>query len=412
MLPSALLRALERDADLAVETPPMRRTTRDWLVDSLCFFLSLVLGGLLLFGAVDMAVRPHSDEFVFVDAIAGLLASVALWWRRRWPIAITIVTTVLGAFFSATGAAGMIALFTVAVHRRLAPTLTLAIATLPASLLYSWLNPQRESPFIVELIVAVVLPSAVVAWGLFVQARRRLLLSLLDRAERAEAEQRLLADQARRAERTRIAREMHDVLAHRVSLIALQAGGLEMRPDLPTDTVRETAGVIRGTARQALEELRSVIGVLREENGADEEPLAPQPMLADVPRLVSESSRAGMHVDLDMQVDHVEDAPASLGRDAYRIVQEALTNVSKHARGTATRVSVRGGPDSGLRIRVVNRLPLGGAPDAPLPGSGAGLLGLRERVSLAGGTLEHGATDTGDFLVEADLVWATTEGSG
>jgi DNA-binding NarL/FixJ family response regulator len=192
------------------------------------------------------------------------------------------------------------------------------------------------------------------------------------------------------AERTRIAREMHDVLAHRISLVALHAGALEIRPDLPPEKVRETAELLRSTARQALEELRGVIGVLREEPGQEPTPAAPQPTLSDIPRLVEETRRAGAKIDFDMQVDRPDAAPSVLGRDAYRIVQEALTNIGKHARGTAGQVRVTGAADSGLRVSVRNRLPVHPQVGPALPGSGEGLLGLQERVTLAGGTLIHG----------------------
>jgi signal transduction histidine kinase len=247
-----------------------------------------------------------------------------------------------------------------------------------------------------------------VAWGMVVRTRRELVRSLRDRAERAEAEQRLLAERARHAERSRIAREMHDVLAHRISLIALQAGGLEVRPDLPPGEVKSSAQLIRSTARHALEELRDVIGVLRDDpggNGSIEVPNAPQPTLRDIHRLVDDGKRAGANVTLTMAVDDVEAAPGALGRAAYRIVQEALTNVNKHARGTETTVRVAGGVGKGLRVTVRNRLPVGGRRDPALPGSGRGLVGLAERVTLVGGTLSHGPTLDGAFMVDAKLEW-------
>jgi signal transduction histidine kinase len=246
---------------------------------------------------------------------------------------------------------------------------------------------------------------AVVALGMYLRARRELITSLRDRAETAEATQQLLAEQARHAERTRIATEMHDVLAHRVSLMALQAGALEVRPDLPPDEVRDTAGLIRSTARQALTELRDVIGVLRD-IGPGEAPHAPQPTLRDVATLVTEYRQAGLNVDLDMRVRAPEAAPGPLGRDTYRIVREALTNVSKHARGTAASVSVCGGPGDGLRVTVRNKLPLAYPPvQAALPGAGLGLVGLAERVAVAGGTLSHGPDSGGDFVLTAALCW-------
>jgi signal transduction histidine kinase len=256
-------------------------------------------------------------------------------------------------------------------------------------------------------VVLVVTPLALAAtaWGMFIRARRQLLLTLSERALRAEADQRLHEDRARMAERTRIAREMHDVLAHRISLLALHAGALEVRPDLPPAKVRETAELLRSTARQALEELRGVIGVLREEPGQELAPPAPQPTLSDIRRLVEETRRAGAKIDFEMLVEHADAVPSALGRDAYRIVQEALTNIGKHASGTEARVRVTGAPGAGLHVSVRNRQPVQAHAIPALPGSGAGLLGLQERVALAGGTLVHGPDGSGDFVVEADLQW-------
>jgi signal transduction histidine kinase len=212
------------------------------------------------------------------------------------------------------------------------------------------------------------------------------------------------AEGARLAERTRIAREMHDVMAHRISLLALHAGALEVAPDLSPAQVRESAALLRSTAHQALEELRDVIGVLREDPTAPT-PITPQPALGDIPRLVEETRRAGAKIDFEMRVEHADMAPGTLGRDAYRIVQEALTNVGKHARGTQVRVRVAGAPERGLHVSVRNPLALGAHAGPPIPGSGTGLLGLAERVTLAGGVLVHGPDTSGDFVVEADLRW-------
>ena len=246
---------------------------------------------------------------------------------------------------------------------------------------------------------------AVTAWGMFIRARRQLLLTLRERALRAEADQRLHEERARMAERTRIAREMHDVLAHRISLLALHAGGLEVRPDLPTTKVRETAELLRSTAHQALEELRGVIGLLREEPGQEPTTPAPQPKLSDIRRLVDETRLAGAMIDFEMHVEHADAAPSSLGRDAYRIVQEALTNIRKHASGTTARVRITGAPGDGLKVSVRNRQRDRAHTAPTLPGSGAGLVGLQERVTLAGGTLVHGPDGSGDFVVDAELQW-------
>jgi signal transduction histidine kinase len=288
------------------------------------------------------------------------------------------------------------------VHRTLRPVLLAAALWIPSALVFAVYSPTTDPLSVVLVVIPLVL--AAIAWGMFVRARRQLLFTLRERALRAEAEQRLYAERARMAERTLIAREMHDVLAHRISLMALHAGALEIQHDLPPQ-VRETAELLRLTARQALEELRGVIGVLREEPGRESPPSAPQPTLSDIPRLIEETRRAGAKIDFEMQVDHPNAAPSMLGRDAYRIVQESLTNIGKHARGTAGRVRVTGAADRGLHVSVRNRLPVHTHAGPTLPGSGAGLLGLQERVGLAGGSLVHGPDGSGDFVVDAELPW-------
>jgi signal transduction histidine kinase len=378
------------------------RTGRDWTVDALGFLLAAALGALFLISALhDMAV-PLSTQQVVIDVACGALACLSLWWRRRWPLGIALACLLLGAFSISATAAGLLALTSLAVHRTLRPVLLAAALWIPSVLTFANYSPTTDPLSVV--LVAIPLVLAATAWGMFVRARRQLLFTLRERALRAEAEQRLHADRARMAERTLIAREMHDVLAHRISLMALHAGALEVQQDLPPQ-VRETAELLRLTARQALEELRGVIGVLREEPGRESAPAAPQPSLLDIPRLIEETRRAGAKIDFEMRVDHPNAAPSMLGRDAYRIVQESLTNIGKHAHGTAGRVRVTGAADKGLHVSVRNRLPIHAHAGPTLPGSGAGLLGLQERVALAGGSLVHGPDDSGDFVVDAELPW-------
>jgi signal transduction histidine kinase len=188
-------------------------------------------------------------------------------------------------------------------------------------------------------------------------------------------------------------------------MLALHAGALEVRPDVPPAEVKETAELLRMTARQALEELRGVIGILRQDSAVEPAPAAPPPTLSDIGRLVEETRAAGARIDFEMRVDHADTAPSALGRDAYRIVQEALTNIGKHATGTATKVRVTGAPTTGLHVSIRNRSPIHALAGPGLPGSGTGLLGLQERVALTGGTLLHGPDDSGDFVVDAELQW-------
>jgi signal transduction histidine kinase len=271
--------------------------------------------------------------------------------------------------------------------------------------LFPVVYPPGDS-LLLNVLVGGLLMAVVIGWGLFARVRREQLLSLRERAARLESEQRLHVEQARDAERRRIAREMHDVLAHRVSLLSVHAGALEFRPDAPPGEIAEAAAVIRASARSALEELREVIGVLREGgDGEAGEPEPPQPTFADVPALVEESRTVGMRVRCRIDVAGAETAPDVLGRTVYRIVQEGLTNARKHAPGAAVDVSVsRDG--QGVVVEVVSRRPVGVAVAAePLPGAGSGLIGLSERVALAGGDLQQGPDAAGDFVLRATLPW-------
>src|SRR4029077_17967753 len=200
-----------------------------------------------------------------------------------------------------------------------------------------------------------------------------------ERERHAEAEQELRLEQVRHAERTRIAREMHDVLAHRISLLSLHAGALEFHPDAPPEEGARAAAVIRASAHQALEELRAVIGV-RRDGGDGEVPQPPQPTLAALPGLLEESRAAGMLLHAEIRLADLAAVPDAIGRHALRIVQEALTNARKHAPSAAVDLRVEGAPGEGLAIEVRNAAPVLVLPSPQMPGSGAGLLGLAERA--------------------------------
>ena len=387
----------------------VQRSVRDWVVDVTCFLVALTSGALFV-GAALSETPPPPDLLVLADVLAGGLGCVALWWRRRWPVHVAVLLAAIGCFSDMASAAVMIALFTVAVHRRLPTLLGVAALNLVGFLVYTTVRPVSDLPYAVVLGFGVLLTAAVAAWGMFVRARRQLVLSLRDRAVRAEGEQLLRVEQARQLARTRIAREMHDVLAHRLSLLSMHAGALEFRPDAPPEEVARAAGVVRASARQALEDLREVIGVLREgpDGGAA---TRPQPTLADLPALVEECRRAGVRVRAEYRLPDLASAPPVTGRNAYRVVQEGLTNVRKHAPGVVADVRVTGGPGTGLTIEVRNPPPAGGEHAASLPSAGTGLVGLLERVSLSGGHLEHGWTADGDFRLCASLPWPADWGA-
>lgn len=275
--------------------------------------------------------------------------------------------------------------------------LAVASGSLPMAL---WMG---LGPFIglTGLVVVTLIVAASAATGMYTSTRRALLAQLQKRAEQAESGRAVAEDQARRAERTRIAREMHDIVAHKISLVALQAGALEVNPTLDREQVQQSAGLIRQTATTALSELREVLGVLR--GDGEEAPLAPQPTWEDVRRLVTTSKDAGVAVDL---FDFIDDpVPDPLARTAYRVVQEGLTNIHKHALHTKARVALIGEPGTELVIEVSNVLPKGFTTD--LPGARMGLSGIETRVTHAGGTITSGPTDDGRFEVRAVIPWPT-----
>ncbi|MEU9101415.1 histidine kinase [Streptomyces sp. NPDC048361] len=231
--------------------------------------------------------------------------------------------------------------------------------------------------------------------ALYFDARRRLVCALTERAERAERERHLLAEQACAEERARLAGEMHDVVTHRVSLMVLQAGAL--RVTASDDATRRAAEELRAAGCQALEELRDLVGILRT---APEEDRTPPP--GGLAALVAESTAAGVPTELIERGDRALASPV-VGRTAYRIVREALTNVHKHASGARVTVRVEY-EESRVRVVVRNTRP-SGRPDSELArtGSGLGIAGLRRRVALVHGSLRAEPEPDGGFCVAADL---------
>ncbi|HZX09277.1 sensor histidine kinase [Kribbella sp.] len=357
----------------------------------------LYVGFSLLTIVLQAASGPGSWPNHWYVLAAGIVASLALFWRRRFPVTVTAIT-VLAMLTAAIFVPMGLALLTLSIRRRDYALAILGVAAYAAYVLNSWGNQNQiwvsmfTGPFLVGTWIAI---------GAYVGARRDLMASLRDRAERAEAERELRSEQARLGERARIAQEMHDVLAHKVSLIALHAGGLEVNPAVGADKVEGSARLIRETARQAMEDLREVLGVLRTDVSVAGADLAPVPMASDLERLITASRDAGVTVGYDGSLP--DDVPVAIGRTVYRVVQESLTNVHKHARGAATDVQVQGARGTGVTVRVTNVRPV--AAGSLLPGAGAGLVGLRERVELAGGRLSTGPTTDGGWRVEAWIPW-------
>jgi signal transduction histidine kinase len=367
-----------------------------------CILLALVVGGLAT-DATDLATTAYAEA----NELIGLAAAGALWWRRRAPLAVATLTFVAAAVAPMAAGASVLGVFSLAAHRRGRVPLVLAGLYVVSGVVAAAVFPDDDLGTAANAAAGALLTLAAIGWGLALRSRRELMASLAERAERAEADQHARVAEARRTERTRIAAEMHDVLAHRLSMLSLQAGAIELRPDSAPEDLARAAGAVRSGAHLALEELRAVIGVLRYDDLADVTPEAPTD-LGHIADLVAECRGTGMRIDV---VDGPLDAttlPPALATHAYRIVQEGLTNARKHAPGAAVRLSVTGRPGEGACIEVTNptRNSVGVAYTATIPGAGVGLVGLRERVELLGGTLER-TTDDGHHRLRAWLPWPT-----
>jgi signal transduction histidine kinase len=329
----------------------------------------------------------------------------------RWPVPVAVLLSLLAAVSPAATPPATMAVLLVACWRRFGVAAAVAGTGIAAHLVRGGWQPISGLPYGWYAVLVCVAYAGLVGWGTVVRAHQALIFSLRDRAERAEADQARRVAEARTAERARIAREMHDVLAHRLSLLATYAGALAYRPDAPPDQVSRAAEVVRSGVHQALDELREVIGVLRDDSLPDLAAASrPLPGIADLPELIGESRAAGMRVETGGEAWPAAGLPDVAGRTAYRVVQEGVTNARKHAPGQPVTVTLGGGPGEGLDVSVVN--PAGQAPAGPafpVPGSGTGLIGLTERLELAGGRLDWRNSD-GEFRLRAWLPWPEPAG--
>ncbi len=381
-----------------VDGPGADRSLRDWAVDALVTAVALGLG----VAGLHAIWGEHGDATRLLDLVLGVASLAALWDRRRHPLGVAAFVIPAAALSTLAGGAGLVVVFNAAIRCDRRSLVWIVVASVASTIVYAVLYAPSAADLGNNVLVGILLIGFAVGWGLFVRVRRDLVGQLHERAARLEEEGRLRAEQARAAERERIAREMHDVLAHRISLLSLHAGALEYRPDAPPAEIEATAGVVRESAAAALEELRDVIGVLRE--GTESAAHPPQPTLAELPALIEESRAAGMRIESELRLPAEEEGTASAARTAYRLVQEGLTNARKHAPGTLVEVKVVASGES-LAIEVRNRAPLQSVAPPALPGAGSGLIGLSERVELAGGELRHGVADDGDFVLAATLPW-------
>lgn len=340
----------------------------------------------------------------FLDLALGAVSYAVIWWRRRFPVAVAVFTNVVGVVSATSLGPAVLALVSVSTRRRWREIIPLAILCLVANVVaveFFSTPAEEDDPVLVQYAVTAAATAAMVAWGMYIGSRRELLASWRARALASEAEQQARVQQARSMERARIAREMHDILAHRISAMSMSAGALAYRTDLTGEQVRETAKTIQETSHLALTELREVLGVLREGPG-DAEPEEPQQQAPDIPALVEEARTLGMRIDSRCEID-VATLPPAIARTLYRCVQEALTNARRHAPNVPVTLHIRGGEDHGIDLLVENPLPLSVPATAPVPGFG--LVGLAERVGLQGGRQSATVSEDKRFLLHVWLPW-------
>jgi signal transduction histidine kinase len=404
--------------------------------------------GLAVASAAECAVEgvPFARDAGIPPAagvVFGVLAGSVLVLRRRWPIAVVLVSIAItpAQMGFLMGIVGLYTLAASELPRRIIGSL--AGMSLVGTLIVSFVRVRQDMargdlamgewflPF-ASITTSLGLTAPPLLLGLYVGARRRLMESLRERADSLERELQLLAERAeeraewaRNEERTRIAREMHDVVAHRVSLMVVHAAALQAVARKDPEKAVKNAALVGDMGRQALTELREMLGVLRSGDGGfvrreavplaavgvaaaaaasravDDEGAADGPWLSDLDVLVGQSAAAGMVVDLSVEGESREYA-AEIEQTAFRVVQEALTNVHKHAAGAKTHVRLAHRV-SEIAMQVENEPPdeVSAASSARLPSGGNGLVGMKERVVALGGVFVSGPTEAGGFRVSA-----------
>jgi signal transduction histidine kinase len=379
--------------DFLTQTRDSERSARDWVVDCGLFAICVAFG----------VIAVIDDQTLWLlNAIAGAVTSISLFWRRSYPFEVGLLGSIASCVAGAAGAAWLVILYNSALRLdRKSLTAVIAISAI-GFVTYPFLYPSDELGLLAYTVLGIGVAGTAFGLGVLARARREHVLALIAAGEVAEGEQRLRERQAREAERHRIAREIHDVLAHRISLLSLHAGALEYRPDVSPEETAKAAGVIRAAAQDALVELRDVIGVMRTGAGEDNEP--PQPGITDIPKLIERFRDAGVRVDLEHDQALEAELSTTAGRTIYRVVQEGLTNASKHAPGARVSISIERSGATAASVTVVNPLAVNGRLAAvTLSSPGVGLVGLAERVELAGGKVNYAIEDETRFRLDAEV---------
>jgi signal transduction histidine kinase len=366
-----------------------------------------------LLGTVVIAVGP-----TVAAAVWSVVIVVPLAWRRRRPVASAVAVYTAGLLHTVLGIPGLVpadlavllALYSVTVygprwaHRTAVAGAVVGSFVLAATLLLLRMAPDPIAAVALALFCAV---TALAVWaaGLVRRSRRETILAWRDRAERLEIERDQQAQIATAAERARIAREMHDIVAHSLSVVIAQADGGRYAAQADPDAAGRALGTIGETGRAALADMRRLLGVLRDDGGvgvldpASPAELVPQPAAQDIERLVESMRANGLAISL-VRMGTPRPLPPGAGLTAYRICQESLTNVLKHAGpDPSVTVLVQWEP-AALTLEVTDD---GRGAAAVSDGAGHGLVGMRERAAMFGGTVSAGPRPGGGFRVRARL---------
>jgi len=364
----------------------------------------LVDAGIIALGwgaIAEAAARSDVDRAVQVPVAVFLALPLLL--RRRWPVPATSLPFVAAAAAAALDPRGTnrldVFFFCVVVaqiatgairDRELAVGAGAANLAIAGFVQSRFPHTKASDYFWLVLFFG---GSWIVGRALTIRAQQN--REMRERVATAERERELAAERAAGEERARIARELHDVVAHSVSVMVVQASGVRRLLRDDQEREREALLSVERTGRQALSEMRRMLGVMR--TGEESAALAPQPGLQNLDKLVAQVEQAGLPVTLRIEGERPELSPG-IDLSAYRIVQEGLTNALKHSKGARAEVLIRYG-DDGLHLEITDD----GTAEANGDGLGHGLVGMRERVALYGGTLEAGPREGGGFVLRADL---------
>jgi signal transduction histidine kinase len=357
---------------------------------------AMIAAALAIPSLVQVLVAPIAPRAVGV--VIALVSTVPIAFRRAHPFGAAL-TGVSAWWLETDGyilvgyAAAFLLFYSLGAHE---PDRRKLLAACAFALIAGAVGVTRSDPLVYEYVGSLFIVVGPTLVGRIVRRQEEQAARLRELTHHLEVERERSAHTAVAEERARIARELHDVVAHGVSVIAIQADAAEAALDRDPDLARAPLQAIHSSAGEALADMRRLLGVLREDEDGNE--LAPQPGLAQLDALIDRARGAGVPISL-IQSGEPRELPASLDLSAYRILQEALTNVRKHARGAAATIALDWAPDA-LELRISDRGP--GA-NGSAPGDGHGLVGMRERVKVHGGELRTGSAPQGGFEVHARL---------